>query len=391
MVKLRCQLCRRTVFHAKPTEMWICPTCEETHIFDVMSISQKEIHEMYEGLDYREGIQGHIKIEMPSVISRGQGIYVSLTRERSIEDAFHILPLLFDRVLIRNLHLLPVSKINSPTISNLLSSGIVVPIAHGFGTLLAIEKVKPILSSELMNHTIIMNLITSLAYEDMSAMNDDLLCKLKKKLRTFYSNGVDLDFYGCLGNELEKYNFDLLVAMRTGFPMVLGPLVDEIHSWKMKRVAELYGTEVSEEVSIIKRFLRSLDMCIPKLTFDDITSFRKEKACTNFRNALFSLSKRFQHDSSSDMAQDLLIEFYRRKMEFNELANSYAEKRVLLLTGAVSTLGGLLGGPVGAMVGGLGTSLVSPVTKVIFRKLYEDTHKDWAYFFWKWQKKFANK
>jgi len=73
-------------------------------------------------------------------------------------------------------------------------------------------------------------------------------------------------------------------------------------------------------------------------------------------------------------------------MEFNELANSYVEKRVLLLTGTVSTIGGLLGGPVGAIVGGLGAGLVSPITKAVFRKLYEDRHRDWVYFFWKWQK-----
>lgn len=246
---------------------------------------------------------------------------------------------------------------------------------------------KPILISELFSYIPLSNLITSLAFEDMRTMDKNLLRELKKKLRRFYHNGVDIDFYGCLGHELENVNLDLLVAARTGFPMILESLIDEIHQWKVKRIAGLCEIEISKEVSAVKRFLKSLNISVPNmLTFDDIVMFRKEKAFANFRDTLFSLSRKFQYDSSTDIAQDLLVDFHQKLMDFNELANSYAETRVLLLTGIVSTLGGLFGGPIGAMVGGLGTSLISSVTRVVFRKLYEDTHRDWVWFFWKWAK-----
>lgn len=393
-------------FHAKPTEMWICPACEETGVFNVISISHEEITEMYKSLDYtpelRLGEQkklGRMKLKLPPIVSESQGIYISVARKEGMKDALFILPLLFDRVFMSNLSLLldliHVSKNNSSTISNLLDSEIIIPIAQGSETVFFTsfgEKVKPILSSALMNYTAMTNLITSLADEDIRAMDSNLRLELEKKLRRFYGNGIDVDFFSCLENELEKYNRDLLIARRTGFPMVIEPLIDEIHRWKMKRIAGLFRTEVSKEVSIAKRFLKSLNISIPtNLTFDDIVSFRKEKASTSFRDTLFSLSKNFQQDLSSDIAQDLLARFYQKKMEFNELANSYAETRTLLLTGTVSTLGGLLGGPAGAIIGGLGTSLISPITKVVFRKLYEDAHKDWVYFFWKWQKKSARK
>lgn len=387
MVKLRCQLCRYT-FDSKTDEMWVCPKCEETGIFDVLSISEKEIHELYDALDYVEGIRGPIRIEPPSIISESRGVYVSRTDEESIIDALCILPLLFERVFVRNMHYLPSTKIESPIIAGLTESKIVVPITTGiYRTLYPCKTVQPILFSEIMSFSAMANLVTSLSYEDMRAMDDAILFKIKKKLRRFYSNGVDIDFYGCLNNELEKYNLDLLVTAKTGFPLVIEPLVNEIHYWKLERVKELCRSEISRELDIVKRFLRSLDISIPiNLTFDEITSFREEKASTEFRDALFSLSRRFQEDSKTDAAHDLRAEFYRRKMEFNELANSYAETRMLLLTGIVSTVGGLLGGPVGAIVGGLGTSLISPITKTIFRRMFEDSRKDWVSFFWKWHK-----
>lgn len=387
MVKLRCQLCRST-FDSKTDRMWVCPECEETGIFDVLNISEKEIHELYDALDYVEGPKGPVRIEPPSIISESQGVYVSRTDEESITDALCILPLLFERVFIRNMHYIPSTKIESPTITGLIESKIVVPVTRGiYRTLYPCETVPPVLFSEIMSFSAMTNLVTSLSYEDMRAMDDATLLRIKKKLRRFYGDGVDIDFYGCLNNELEKYNLDLLVSTKTGFPLVIEPLVNEIHQWKMKRVRELCITEISRELDMVRRFLRSLNISIPiDLTLDEIKSFREEKTSTEFRDALFSLSRRFQDDPKTDAAQDLWAEFYQRKMEFNELANSYAETRVVLLTGIVSTIGGFLGGPVGAIVGGLGTSLISPITKTIFRRMYEDSRKDWVSFFWKWHK-----
>lgn len=396
MVKLHCELCH-TVFHAKPTEWWVCPNCEETGIFDVWSVSEKEILEMYNGLDHAEGITGPegtigpIKIKLPLMVEKSEGIYASFTREKSIEDALYVLPLLFDKIFIRGLHYLPDTKISSTPVSDLLNSEIIIPVTHGT-ELLLYDKVKPILSSEIMSYVVMTNLITSLCYEDMRVMDDNILCQLEGKLRQLYEYGVDPElekyhFYGCLKNELKKYHFDLLAAARMGFPFTIEPLIKEIHYWKMDRVANLYRKEVSREISAVKRFFKSLNISIPTgLTFDDIASFRKQKAYADFRTELFSLSKGFQEDSLTDISQDLLARFHYRVMEFNELANSYVEKRVLLLTGTVSTIGGLSGGPVGAIVGGLGAGLVSPITKAVFRKLYEDSHRDWVYFFWKWQK-----
>ncbi len=46
-----------------------------------------------------------------------------------------------------------------------------------------------------------------------------------------------------------------------------------------------------------------------------------------------------------------------------------------------STLGGVLGGGAGAVVGGIGGTVVSLGTKKIFTRVYEATHKNWAYYF----------
>jgi len=399
MVKLHCGLCG-TIFQAKPAEWWICPNCEETGIFNVLSVSEEEIRELCKSLDYVEGITGpegsigSIKIKSPIKIGKSDGIYASFSHLKSMEDGLYVLPLLFDKVYIKCMHQLPDEKIGSPLVSNLYSSEIVIPVADEFGLFfLDRAKVKPIWPQDLMSYVPMTNLTTSLSYEDMRAMDDNVLRQLEGKLKQLYGYEWDSpelernSFYFCLQKELQKYHLDLLIAARMGLPFTIEPLVKEIHYWKMKRVADLYRNEVSREISAVKRFLRSLKISIPTgLTFDDIISFRKQKACADFRAELFSLSKGFQHSCSTDISQDLLARFHHRIMEFNETANSYAETRALIFTGTVSTIGGLLGGPVGAIVGGLGAGLVSPITKATFRKLYDHGHKDWVCFFWKWQK-----
>lgn len=146
-----------------------------------------------------------------------------------MEDALYVLPLLFDRVFIRGFHHFLNLRNRSTIISNLFTSKIAIPIVYGneMSLYLASDEImrELIFCSKLMGYAPMTNLITSLCYEDIRAMNDHTLHQFKERLRRFYGQGVDLDFYGCLKNELKKYNFDLLITARTGFPFAVEPMI----------------------------------------------------------------------------------------------------------------------------------------------------------------------
>lgn len=64
MVKLRCTLaCCWTRYEASPTEMWVCPACEEYGLAEIEEINQEEIELMWGNLQTAEF--GNEKLKIP--------------------------------------------------------------------------------------------------------------------------------------------------------------------------------------------------------------------------------------------------------------------------------------------------------------------------------------
>jgi hypothetical protein len=395
-------------FHAKTTELWVCPYCEESgySIFSVLDISQDEINEMYERLNWRETSGRKEQISLPSIIRDSQSVYVSINRYdarafiQDLEENLSVLPLIFDRIFVRNLEFVPGVELSShlkDLIFNLSSSRIIVPIVSDYLFLREFKDIgiEPIAVNDIIGYPTWCNLMKVMTYEDLHALRSKNFQRTLRKafLKEFGPEPCfsGFWFYNRLTYVLEKYNTDLLLISRMQRPFIVEPFVNELHSWKIKRIANLCEKDFGKSGKVLRRFLNCLNISIPTgLTYDDIKAFRKEKAFTNFQKAFFTVTQKFQGDFFSDMTQELLIEFYRAKSEFDELANSYAEKGALVLTGIVSTIGGLISGPSGAILSGIGTSALYPVTKAIFKKIYENTHKNWVYFIWKWKTKYAH-
>jgi hypothetical protein len=185
---------------------------------------------------------------------------------------------------------------------------------------------------------------------------------------------------------LNTFNRHNLRASILDTPMYVDTDSKAIARWKLSQIANSFNLDIDRRVKITKDFLENITLDIPiELSFDDIKEFKEDKACTNFRKSIFTITEQYRKGSDQEIIQKLLWEFYERRNEFNEAAQSYAQVRTGILTGIVSTIGGLIGGLHGAVIGGAGASAASLLINSFFRKFYERNHKDWAIFLWDWK------
>lgn len=371
MVKLHCQLCDR-IFSVDPLEYWGC--CD-MQCFDVFEISEEELNELWDNLDLGQRKYKFIKP------SENNSIYLSVYDDSKLKEALLILPLLFEKLYANNLFDFDVSKEANTKL--MVDSGIISPISTEFRIPPTDNYYCPIIA----NPIILNKLSLALAYEDARSLRDKKIEKIIiQEIEKAYGDKFNWPL-DVIIREFERYNRELITISKLNVPFVVEPLIQGIHDWKMRRVTNLYTENIKKDYKYYLEFLKQVSLRVPlHLEFDEIEEFRKEKASLEFRKTIFSLVDTSRKKPDEEIIQKLLWEFRERREKFNEAANTYSDVGSAILTGVVSTLGGLIGGVGGAILGGLGVGSASPVTKYFFKKVYERNNKDWAYFFWKWSK-----
>jgi hypothetical protein len=148
------------------------------------------------------------------------------------------------------------------------------------------------------------------------------------------------------------------------------------------------GREAAEPPSsmgLARELFDRIGLDLPtKLETRDILDFRASDECVRLRA---SLDRHIEASGSAQMGQvarDLHIEFLSRVQEFNNAAKSVGETQVALISGVAGTIGGLVAGIPGAILGGAGASAIGVLTKRVYEKFYERNHGDWAVVLNRW-------
>jgi len=151
-------------------------------------------------------------------------------------------------------------------------------------------------------------------------------------------------------------------------------------------------SKTETEVSVLREFTKNLEISIPTdAKPKDILKLRNSHVGEELRKVLKKLVNNNQKGDISKIKTNLFDKYSYLLDELNNRANIFSNISSAIITGCISTVGGYFGGTTGAITGGIGASLVSLGTRNALKNLYKITHKNWAFYFYKWKSKSENK
>jgi hypothetical protein len=399
MVKLRCCLagCKKECFEVDPLGFWICPHCKMNDTYDVVDISNEEIALIWENYN---NIYSHGNIENEGSLYYGILEYTfegkGITFDANISehyDTLKTLVLLYDKVIINSVWFDYLIH-DHPMFKSFLEEGYVIPIGDYYDEKYLEDNVfnyKIDYNMFRVGHYNVVqeNLASALTYSDFNKINmlpkKDITTLLKD---TKLSNEEFPFAYGKLQVILKTINLHLLRSSTFNCPMYIDTASHDIMTWKMNDIVSHFNANISGKVKIAKKFLENISIDIPNdLNVDDFRSFKEDNICRSFRKSILSITERYRERPDNEILDKLIWDYYAKRIEFNEAAQSYAQVRTGILVGLVSTIGGSIGGMSGAAIGGIGASALSYFADCMFKKLYERSHKDWALYLWRWKDK----
>lgn len=175
-------------------------------------------------------------------------------------------------------------------------------------------------------------------------------------------------------------NGALITSQYLALPVTMAGVLEEILRWKLGVDS---NWTPNTEYGVLQRFASSLRIPVP-IRSKDVLSLRESPSGQELRRQLQVSCSRAQ-DATEAIAA-LHDEYTRALSDLEDRARSFGDVSVSVVSGMFSTLGGVLGGAVGAVIGGIGGTVVSLGTKTVFKRIYETTHKNWAYYFRRWGK-----
>lgn len=412
MVKLICNYMGYDYPYEKsPLEFWCCPDCEMVIGSRIKEISTEEIELMWQNLQIYNGRKLGVPKHIQNFIDKKSNIYygiIDLTFNEGIRFNMNIpihfeiletLTLLYDVVFVSGIYWdyldTEIDIDISSKFQNFMKAGYIIPYdvdIMGFWRLTKFREEKKLrgifFDDMLVNPTIEGNLVETMTYEDFQEINKlpeveiyRLLgdTRLPENERHFAPQKLRL-----ILNTLNRHTIHASIL---NTPIYIETDAKEIIRWKLNRITRAFSLDLLHDVDLTKDFLNNISIDIPiNLSFDEVKEFKNTKACNDFRKSVFNVTEQYRKKTDVEILQKLLWEFYEHLNEFNEAAQSYSNVRTGILTGVVSTIGGLLEGLNSALISGIGASAASMLINSFFRKFYEITHKDWAILLWKWKK-----
>ncbi len=175
-------------------------------------------------------------------------------------------------------------------------------------------------------------------------------------------------------------NGALITSQYLALPVTMAGVLEEVVRWKL-------GVDSSwtpkTEYRVLQQFTSLLRIPVP-MRSKDVLRLRESPSGQELRRQLQLSCSRAQN--ATEALTVLQDEYTRALSALKERAYTFGEVSVAVVSGMFSTLGGVLGGGAGAVIGGIGGTAVSLGTKAMFERVYQATHKNWAYYFQHWGK-----
>jgi hypothetical protein len=175
-------------------------------------------------------------------------------------------------------------------------------------------------------------------------------------------------------------NGALITSQYLALPVTMAGVLEEVLRWKLG--VDSHWTPKTE-YRVLQQFASSLRIPVP-IRSKDVLWLRETTSGQELRRQLQLSCSRAQ-DATEALAA-LRDEYTHALSDLEDRARTFGDASVAVVSGMFSTLGGVLGGGAGAVIGGIGGTVVSLGTKTIFKRVYEATHKNWAYYFRRWGK-----
>jgi hypothetical protein len=140
-------------------------------------------------------------------------------------------------------------------------------------------------------------------------------------------------------------------------------LVDDYYSLlhRARRSWDWMKVQQASEAELFIEWLRSHSLAFKKLDADAVLEFReKHKSLAPFLKEIsFAARRSVRHSETKNLQSAFAAELDKRIEHARKMLSKEQDKKAFILTGLLSTLGGLLGGTEGAFVGGIGGRLAT--------------------------------
>lgn len=397
MATLFCTFCGNT-WEQGPLEIWHCEECTMWAApLLVKKISDNEIESLWKYLT-----SFHLHKDARKLLRKGHiGYYESYLYEE-LYESLDFLVMLFDKVVIPELWKGFNDKDESIArrFLSYYDAGAIIPLDQG-GSIPMLRDPKDDFSQRIVKgaHFIDVlqhfesvpsedifdfswareNLVRALTYLDLTNTS---LSEISKLLAVKWPQHY-FNWWGSFYTVVNFLQAQIITSQILKLPLLLGPLLSRV---MQKKLGVKKVSKEATKIRTLKRFTNEMNIHIPKESKSkEIIKLRESKAGEELRSVLEKLSSEAQNKDHVNLSDDLIEEYDRCLKKLWEQARKFGNIASAVLTGCFSTAGALIGGPVGAVVGGIGGTAVSLGTRNAFEHLYKKTHKNWAYYFYKWK------
>ena len=383
-------------------ELWNCPSCEMGVARElILDVSNEEIHQLWTFIR-----SFHISPEIAALLSSGHNAYFNSTKDVELREFLDLLVIVFDKIVVsgawKNL------ADNDDFTQKFLryyDAGAIIPLDQGdvpdldmlvkFGHKASKRIIRQDQYISISQHFIQQNKLSSSFYPSLFWPRENLM-----KILTFLDLGSGnikaLDLYKFLLDKgyieqlaieypyyiLNHINGQIVTSQLLGIPLLLGSIPRQVLKWKLG-CHKISDTEAA--ILELQSFTQNLGISIPLgASARQIIKLRESNAGEDLRKNLSDIVQYVQRNDCLTEGELLLEKYSASLRALSEQAKTFGEVGSTILSGSFSTAGAILGGVVGAVIGGVAGSVISLGTKNSFKYLYETTHKNWAFYFYRW-------